>query len=115
MNITAQGLEEYLSENNPSMQISHEEAIARKAVPLSREFTFGHSDVRYAGGDVYSFYGNCSVEIENVFSDVFFEHQITAFVPYKVTEIHTQFGIKFKIDTLVVIATDSEWNSVKYY
>jgi hypothetical protein len=112
MNITAQGLEEYLSDSNPSKQISLKEAIELKALPLSREFTYGVSDIRYADGDIYSFYGNCAVDIENVFSDLFLEHRIVGFVPYKVTQIETTFGIKFKVDTMVVIASEREWRTI---
>lgn len=96
-------LQEYIRDNNRSLQITEKEALKRNAIPVSREFTFEHRIVNMYS-QKYSFFGQCSLTIEEAFSHMIVEYNIVGFTPYKVTQLPTTFGIKFKIDTLVVQA-----------
>lgn len=95
-------LEAYLKDNNPSMQISKEEAKERRAIPVFREFTFETHDLKLHW-DKYSFFGECSLRIEQVFSALFLEYQVSGFTPYKVTQMPITFGLSFKVETMVVL------------
>ena len=94
-------LEAYLKDNNPSMQISMEEAIKQKAVPVVREFTFETFDLKQYH-DQYSFFGECSLRIEHAYSLLFLEYKVKGFTPYKVTQLPISYGIAFKIETFIV-------------
>jgi len=95
-------LEAYLKDNNPSMQLSLEEALERGAIPVFREFTFETMDLKQHS-DKYSFFGECSLRIEQVFSALFLEYEVRGFTPYKVTQMPITFGLSFKVETMLVI------------
>lgn len=109
MKVTSTALEEYMMDSNSAKRISENEAKVRGGKLIEREFSMETSDEEFAQGDVYSYMGAFSLKVEEVFTSIFMNHRIAWFTGYKVSETTASFGRTFKVSTIGVQMSETEW------
>lgn len=101
----------YLDNNKHPFKLTKEQLNGRTLIPVTRQFTFESGDVEdIEKSGKEAFFGGCYLTVEDAFSEMFLKNKIHGFTGYRVTELPTAFGVTFRIDTEVVIATDEEWD-----
>lgn len=106
MDVTAEMIEEYLSDSNDAKLISEEEALACGGKVVER---YIHADENVYDPIVYM--TDIALEVSQIFMGIFSDdkYRIRSFTGYKVEEIPSSMGRTYKISTIVVSMSEFEW------